>query len=280
MTCRVPADVHGLWRDRTGDWIAPGEAIPVTLRIRPPRPFGSVWDGRLPLRGYLLIFTTTSANPAAGDTTIASRELTVPQVQPGIAEIAAVFASLLAALAVVGIATLRARGEPPKGPATWSADSIGANIALGTGLLTALFTLASLPAQTQYASRATYSVLIALFAAIVSLGAPVANLLAKSTAGMRWPFAAAAALVLWGATGQLITAGLLAGELRYARAIAPATSGLLVLLIAALLLALVAYVWHLLAHPQTRAKTERVVVRKLEADRTETIDRESGWSVP
>ena len=165
--------------------------------------------------------------------------------------------------------------DMPTGAGSWSSDSIGANVAIGAGLVTGLSAITGLPQLTIYASRPTYGILIALFAAIVALASPAANLMGKIR-----PKAAlfvAAFLGLWGATGQFLIVLLLVFELRHAAVIGDAVAWTLGLLDGSLALAVVAYVCHAVARPGTRKAADGSGIAGAEA-RTAAVG--SDWIVP
>jgi hypothetical protein len=103
------------------------------------------------------------------------------------------------------------------------------------------------------------------------MASPAANLLGKILPAAFALFAAAT-LVLWGATGQFVVALLLVLELRHASVIAASTAWILGVLDVALALAVLAYVFHAVARPQTR---------KVEGPAAATADlRAGGWTIP
>jgi hypothetical protein len=196
--------------------------------------------------------------------------LSVPQIQPAALEIVGLFGTAILAGIVMLVAIRRQKGAP-EGPASWSSDSIGANLAVGAGLVSGLFAVTGLPQLTVYASRPTYGVMIAILAAVVALASPAANLLGKNP---RVSLFAAATLVLWGAMGQLIIAFVLVLELQQAAVIAGATVWTLGVLDAVLFIAVLGYVFSAVAGPAAEPRGGN------EGAEAPAVARPRGWSIP
>jgi len=271
----APFTVTGLWRPGTEDWIRAGEVVPFTLVLRPGgRDYSPWWDPRLPLKGHLAIETTTESGNDVKTKKVELRELSVSQVQPAVLESAVVVIAVLSVVLLL-VSLWASNGEMPTGAGSWSTDSIGANVAIGAGLVTGLSAITGLPQLTIYASRPTYGILIAIFAAIVALASPVANLVSKILP--KPALFVAATLVLWGATGQFLIVLLLVLELRHAAVIGGAVAWTLGTLDIILALAVVAYVCHAVARPGTRKAADGSGVAAAAA-RTASVG--SDWIVP
>lgn len=274
----IALDVTGLWRDSSADWLQAGEIVPFTLTLRASGKTFDPWrDARLPLKGHIAIVSTSERGPVIKSLKIDMRELTVPQIQPAALEVSGVIGTGVLSIAVLLLALLFRKDPAPKGSASWSADSIGANVALGSGLVTALVGLAGLPQLTAYASRPTYGLLIAIFAAVVALGSPAANLLGKAGAAAL-SFFAAASLVLWGAIGQLLVAFFLVLELRRAAVLAESTTWTLLTLDVALGLGVISYVLYVVARPQTRTLEGGASQKRIKSADGESAQQE--WAIP
>lgn len=271
----VRLEVTGLWRGSQEDWIQAGEVVQFTLTLSTSQPsFNGWWDKRLPLKGHLAIETTSETGSVIKNKKLDMRELRVPQIQPAAVEIVSVVVLGIVSAIVLLVAVFLGNRTAPEGSAAWSADSIGANVAIGAGLVSALFAVAGLPELTVYASRSTYGVLIAIFGAVVALASPAANLLSKVLCSHCALFAAGT-LVLWGAIGQFIVALLLMLELRQASVVSSATAWVLGGLDVALALAVTAYVFGAVYKPQTR----EIKPSRMQLEGSEVV-KAGEWSIP
>lgn len=111
------------------------------------------------------------------------------------------------------------------GPLNWSFEkSWGANVTLGGALLITLIGITIFPDHPQLMAKSSYTLLQVLFGALVSLAPLVYNLIHQNvevktnnvatinTQGYVALFLIAGGLVLWAATGQVITLGVLTEE--------------------------------------------------------------------
>jgi hypothetical protein len=169
----------------------------------------------LPARGLILL----QANAPGKTTVVKTRDIVIAPRQPSGAELLVTAIGLVAAigLALYGLAVSgRAAMDVVQG-AAWTPQSWSTNLAVGGALLTALLGMTTLPAQTHYAAKTTYTTLSAFFAALVILAPAVYGLLkidaAPSPSAALRMFSAAAALTVWATVGQLGTAALLFLEL-------------------------------------------------------------------
>lgn len=179
------------------------------------------------------------------------------QVEASWLEIVGVVVIPVLAMIVVGIIS-RARSETaPLAPASRTTESFGANIALGAGLVSGLFTVTGLPQPTFYVNRPIYGVMILLFAAIVASAAPVANLLIRAKRAALALFAAGA-LVLWGASGQLVIAFCLILELQRASVIANMTAWILEVLDVIFGVGVLGYVAYAVYSPEKQVGSKRL----------------------
>lgn len=151
---------------------------------------------------------------------------------------------------LITVANLRRKGIHLKnrmGNTTWNfAQSWGANIAIAGALLGAVLTATIFPDHPHLINRNSYTMLQALFAAIIALAPLVYALIrynvtaisngvvSTDTQGYVIMFLISGALVLWGAIGQVAILGMLLLELIKSRTL-PAGVGSPLLTLAALL---------------------------------------------
>jgi hypothetical protein len=119
------------------------------------------------------------------------------------------------------------------GPATWSfGDSWGSNIGAGAALLSALLGFSAFPEQTAFLNKTAYISLGLIFGGLIILAPAVYNLFRSPALdnsgntkleGYVFFFVLASALTVWGALGQLATAGFVVVELFHARAFSHST---------------------------------------------------------
>jgi hypothetical protein len=281
------ADTSGETVEASVEWKGGGTAPTLTLRpgqqrrlilaIFPARDggeresrFGSWWDWQLPLRGHIAVHAKSGETAAP----VTTHEIAIPQVQPSGLEVLVLLGCFsLASLAIICWWPSGAV-QTPTGPAALTADSLAATVGIGAGLANALLALTSLPTLTAFATRETYALLAAVFAALIALGAPASNLLGRLGRHPKTGFAMAAFLVLWGALGQMALGLVLVRELHDARALARSSQWLLWALIGAMIVGVLAYVRKVLASPEASTTTPGVA---LAAMRTSS---KTGWSVP
>lgn len=140
------------------------------------------------------------------------------------------------------------------GNATWTfGQSWGANVTIGAGLLGTFLTLLAFPDHPQILDKGSYTLLQALFAAIIALAPLVYGLFRRdvqaSTNGIATTdsqgyvimFLLAGGLVLWGAIGQLTALGVLIREFVLSGSLAVLTGDILEALVLLLWILLVAY---------------------------------------
>ena len=160
------------------------------------------------------------------------------------------------AVVLISCIVLWTKKVPPSrrmGSATWSfGQSWGANATIGAGLLGTFLTLIAFPEHPQILDKTSYTLLQALFAAIIALAPLVYGLFrqdvqadtngiaATDSQGYVIMFLLAGGLVLWGALGQLTALGVLIQEFVLGEGLDSVTGHILealVLILCALLLA-------------------------------------------
>lgn len=230
--------------------IPPGRPYLVSLTLRQngndtATPVDRWWREKLPVRGYVVL--TTAGLSAAPIT----RELRIAPAQPSPEADRVVALSLLAAVLAVVAGLWWAGGHllGRMGSPSWS-DSWGSNATLGASLLTVFVGLVVFPEQTRFLPKTTYSVLSAVFPAIVGLS-PVIFGLVRTPAppagssveyqGYVWAFCLAAVFTLWGATGQLATLVYAILELRATPAFPPGLSRIMLVIASGLLVSVLVY---------------------------------------
>lgn len=203
--------------------IQPGAPRALTVALRKPAASathpagtGDLGSSGLPLRGHLVMNTVRDPHPAAPPPPPATRELRVTPVMPSPVADAIALRSLVAAVIVVLIGVYWA--GPGKifnhlGSVSWG-ESWASNAAVGSALLTTVLGLTVFPDYTHFMPKSMYSLLSAIFGALVALS-PIVYGLFRSAApkpggtiqyrGIVVMFAIGAVLTLWGATGQLVT---------------------------------------------------------------------------
>ena len=140
------------------------------------------------------------------------------------------------------------------GSATWTfGQSWGANATIGAGLLGTFLTLIAFPEHPQILDKASYTLLQALFAAIIALAPLVYGLFRRDvqantngiattdSQGYVIMFLFAGGLVLWGALGQLTALGVLIREFVLGEGLGSLTGCILEALVLILLIFLVIY---------------------------------------
>jgi hypothetical protein len=143
------------------------------------------------------------------------------------------------------------------GGATWTfGQSWGANVTIGAGLLGTFLTLVAFPEHPQILDKGSYTLLQALFAALIALAPLVYGLFRRDvqaningvattdSQGYVMMFLFAGGLVLWAALGQLTSLGVLIREFVLGEGLAPFTGNILEALVLILWLLLVVYALH------------------------------------
>lgn len=161
------------------------------------------------------------------------------------------------------------------GPATWSfGDSWGSNIGVGAALLSALLGFSAFPEQTAFLNKTAYISLSLIFGGLIILAPAVYNLLrfpVKDTSdgikyeGFVFFFALASALTVWGALGQLATAGFVVKELFHARAFSHFTMVSFLVVRGVVSIMLICYAFMTIYSTATRQTSMRSVPEEAEA---------------
>jgi hypothetical protein len=234
------------------------------------------WTGHLPAKGSLVLLRHTEISPpetkdpksnAVDSTNVcrttgplpstAKRDLVLQPPLPSAVDTGVLLGSLALALITTLIAAaiifrstdLFLRGR--MGDVTFDfRNSWGANVALGTGILSAL-TGGAVLSQDQYSSNSTtYLVLASLFTALLPLGAALYGLIrpqvstgggATQPQGYVGVYLLSSAIVLWGAFGQLLLLGMILRELALARVMSPEPALLLIFMTKGMIALLIAY---------------------------------------
>jgi hypothetical protein len=177
-----------------------------TVAVPLPNGAGNGWiDNRLPARGVVTL-QVAGSEPKVRDLIIQQRQPS--PIDRGVTGVSGLVAF---ALFVYGLAiSTRSTISPAASAPTWTPKSWSSNLAIAGGLLSSLLAITALPAQTHYATRATYTTLSALFTILVVLPPSVYGLLkadqAPSQAAALRIFAFATAITVWATIGQLGTA--------------------------------------------------------------------------
>jgi hypothetical protein len=205
------------------------------------------WDSRLPARGSLMLIATRD-----NATTVRYRDLVITQVQPSATELVIAVIAFVPAACLFGWTwTRRAAVAPPADAPPWTPRSWSSNLAIGGALLTAVLGIAALPNHTHYMARSSYTVLNAVFAALVALAPAVYDLLKTSEratpSGAMRLFGVAACITLWATLGQIVTAAFLFLELAASRVVTFTTVVMLLIVLAGVSIALVVYAFRAVA---------------------------------
>jgi hypothetical protein len=210
-----------------GGKIRPHRVNALKVKISLVSKLDSSWDQRLPARGFLML---TATGGGADGESVRMRDITLLQVQPALYERVVTLIGLVpsALLVIVGLLLKTDPGVVIAVAApVWTPRSWNSNLAVGGALLSALLAITALPAQTHYMARSSYTVLTAVFAALVLLAPVVYGLLkadgnVSASSAMKM-FAFCAAVTLWATLGQLGLTAILFYELMAARLISSTT---------------------------------------------------------
>jgi hypothetical protein len=161
------------------------------------------------------------------------------------------------------------------GPATWSfGDSWGSNIGVGAALLSALLGFSAFPEQTAFLNKTAYISLSLIFGGLIILAPAVYNLLRfpvkDNSDGIKYEgfvffFVLASALTVWGALGQLATAGFVVRELFHARAFSHSTMVSFLVVLGIVSIMLICYAFLTIDSTATRQTSMRKVPEEAEA---------------
>jgi hypothetical protein len=216
----------------------------------------TVSQDKVPLSGYLKL-ETQSGTPESR--AYKYRQLKIVQPLPSEKASCLVLTAMGISVGLFLFSLIRLKVKDVRiwgrmGTATWSfGDSWGSNIGVGAAFLSALLGFSAFPEQTVFLNKTAYISLSLVFSGLIILAPAVYNLIRSpaldATSGsIKYEgyvlfFVLASALTVWGALGQLATAGFVVEELFHARAFPHSTMVSFLVVLGIVSIMLLYYAW-------------------------------------